>query len=94
VDGSLVSFVDGSTSRFDAIVLATGYRADLPQLVPAADRVRDRRGQHRPFGGADAPGLFLVGFRNVATGLLREMGIEAAQVAQVIHRANLAVAVD
>jgi len=89
IDGQQVSFVDGSSASFDAIVLATGFRADLYRLVPAANKVRDRHGQHRPFGGDDAPGLFLVGFRNVATGLLREIGIEAVQVAQIIHRANL-----
>jgi len=80
-----VHFADGRSGMFDAIVLATGYRAGLDALLP------DFEGR---FGGADGPargelqpandGLYFCGFTTVPTGLLREIGIEAEKIAASI----------
>lgn len=67
----------------DAIIAATGYRAGLEGLVGHLG-VLDRNGLplHR---GADVhpgvPGLHFAGFRNPITGALREIGREAADIA-------------
>jgi indole-3-pyruvate monooxygenase len=74
------SFADGSDEAFDAVVLATGFRPALAEIVDVPG-ILDDDGLPRP----DAlPGLFFVGYRNVATGLLREIGIEAEAAAKAI----------
>ena len=57
--GRTISFADGSTLDVDAVVWATGYRADYAWIrLPVADRdglVRHRRGV------TDVPGLYFLG---------------------------------
>jgi cation diffusion facilitator CzcD-associated flavoprotein CzcO len=72
------AFADGSDARFDAVILATGYRTGLDEIV-GVPGVIDERG--RPIGWAPRRGLYFVGFENVATGLLREIGLQAEAVA-------------
>jgi indole-3-pyruvate monooxygenase len=85
LDGHDVGFADGTTGRFDGIVLATGYKATLGDFLDgAADLVNDRGFPTRFGGNAAAPGLFFVGYKNPPTGALREMGIEAGEVAKAI----------
>jgi cation diffusion facilitator CzcD-associated flavoprotein CzcO len=78
------AFTDSSEGAFQAIVLATGYVpalveiVDVPGVLAADGHPRDWQG-----GGA-CRNLFFVGFQNVATGLLREIGIEAEAVAAAI----------
>ena len=62
IEGTSVTFADGSTERVEAIVCATGYDVDIPYLSPA---VRDALGPdlalfHRTFHPA-LPGLGVVG---------------------------------
>ena len=82
------TFADSSAGEYHAIVLATGYGpalaeiVDVPGVLAADGHPRDWRG-----GGA-CPNLFFVGFHNVATGLLREIGIEAQKVAAAIAGAE------
>ena len=64
------TFVDGSEDKFDAIIFATGYRPN-----------------YRAFLGADAQGeptIHVIGFRNVVTGLLREISKEAIRTVGAI----------
>lgn len=85
VDGDVVRFVDGARARFDAIVLATGYRAALERFLDGAERVVDARGYPTVHGAeAQLPGLFFCGFRNPPTGALRESALEAERVAAAI----------
>jgi hypothetical protein len=65
-----VRFANGQDDHFDAVVLATGYRSGLEDLFP------------EPVDGR--PGLFFCGFKVVATGMLREIGREARQIAAAI----------
>jgi lysine/ornithine N-monooxygenase len=74
-----VRFVDGTARPFDAVVLATGYRTGLPDLVEGVDF--DARGLPPRFGEAVAPGLYFVGFRNPPTGQLLDIAHEAERVA-------------
>jgi cation diffusion facilitator CzcD-associated flavoprotein CzcO len=78
-----VVFTDGSSSEFDAIVLATGFRPDLRRLIPDVDGVFDRHGMPLTTGRATgAPGLFFCGQIASPTGQLREIGLEAQAIAK------------
>jgi cation diffusion facilitator CzcD-associated flavoprotein CzcO len=77
-----VVFADGKSEQFDAIILATGFRPDLRQLIPEHDGLFDRRGMPRVTGRPTAvPGLYFCGQITVPTGQLREIGIEAQRIA-------------
>jgi Flavin-binding monooxygenase-like len=66
-----VIFRDGKKSRFDAIILATGYHPNYRNYLEwGGDREEARE-----------RGLFFVGYRNAATGLLHEISKEAKRVA-------------
>jgi cation diffusion facilitator CzcD-associated flavoprotein CzcO len=76
-----VRFGDGRQERFDAVVLATGYHPGLHSFLPEAAAVTDAKGYPRASGRRTAlPGLYFCGFRIVSTGLLREIGREAARI--------------
>lgn len=75
-------FTDGSQGEFEAILFATGYRPGYakflePGVEPGPSGVNAR---------ASDLGLYLVGFHNAVTGLLREIGIEAQAVADDIRQ--------
>jgi indole-3-pyruvate monooxygenase len=77
-----VVFADERVEDFDAVVMATGYRTGLDELL-AIPGLLDASGyplkDHDP---ERAPGLHFIGFANVATGLLREIGIQARAIAR------------
>jgi indole-3-pyruvate monooxygenase len=76
-------FADGRTRPFDAVVLATGYTADVASFVDGAEPALDQRGYpRRPTGDVD--GLHFVGYTAAATGLLREIALTAPRVADAI----------
>jgi cation diffusion facilitator CzcD-associated flavoprotein CzcO len=75
-----VVFGDGKQERFDAIILATGFRPDLRRLVPGIDAF-DTQGMPRLTGKPSAPGLYFCGQITVPTGQLREIAIEADRIA-------------
>ncbi len=82
-----VRFVDGQQLPFDAVVLATGYRARLDRFLEDADTLTDDRGYPRWHGVAGpVPGLYFCGFANPVSGALRESGIEARRIARSITR--------
>ncbi len=78
-------FADGSVAEFDAVVLATGYRPALEDMV-AVPGVLDDEGYPRDWKGGAHPGLFFVGYHQPSTGLLREISIQAEAVAAAIAR--------
>lgn len=86
-DRRQMHFADGRSANFDAIVLATGYRPFLETIVPDFDRRfqgadRPKRGELQP--GND--GLYFCGFNTVSTGLLRQIGLEAVDIARSIAK--------
>jgi hypothetical protein len=81
-------FADSSAGEFHAIVLATGYRPALADFIDVPG-VLAEDGHPRDWqGGGAVRNLFFVGFENVATGLLREIGIQAEAVAAAIAGAR------
>jgi cation diffusion facilitator CzcD-associated flavoprotein CzcO len=77
-------FSDGSAADFDAAVLATGYRPALAELVETPGAL-DAEGYPVDWrGGGAHPNLYFVGYKTVATGVLREIGREAEAVAAAI----------
>jgi cation diffusion facilitator CzcD-associated flavoprotein CzcO len=82
-----VVFAGGREEKFDAIILATGFRPDLRRLIPGVDDVFDAHGMPRATGrAADAPGLYFCGHITSRTGQLREIGIEAQRIADDAKR--------
>jgi len=75
-DGAI--FADGRAQTFDAVIFATGYRPSYDTFVPAELRPAKSGVNAR----ARELGVYLVGFYNPVTGLLREIGIEAQAVAR------------
>jgi cation diffusion facilitator CzcD-associated flavoprotein CzcO len=77
-----VIFSDQGEQKFDAIILATGFRPDLRQLLPDADGVLSEEGKPVVTGQATKqPGLYFCGLVASPTGQLREIGLEAKRIA-------------
>lgn len=83
IAGQEVTFTDGSTRRFDAMIAATGYDVDLPFLSGALSPVRGHwLDLYRRVVRPGAPGLYFVGFFNVTGGgNIRMMDDQAEWVA-------------
>lgn len=80
-----VRFADGRREPFDAVVLATGYNPRMGELLPNVAGVIDARGIPIASGRESAArGLYFCGFRVTATGMLREIGLEARRIAAAI----------
>ena len=83
-DGPRVLLANGSHLTPDVVVSATGYRRALEPLVGEMG-VLDERG--RPTA-RKVPGLFFAGYTNPLSGNLRELGIEAREIAREIVRGS------
>jgi hypothetical protein len=77
-------FADGSSSAFEAVVVATGFRPALEEIVAIPEALDEHGFPRAARAGANGGGLYFVGYRQVATGLLREIGLEAEAVAAAI----------
>ncbi|MGC0386676.1 flavin-containing monooxygenase [Streptomyces sp. SAI-129] len=85
VDGAKLVWPDGQGEEVDAIVLATGYRPDLPYLA-GLDGALDADGnpRHREGIAIGAPGLAFVGLewqRSLSSNSLRGVGRDAERIA-------------
>lgn len=81
-----IRFADGALRPFDAVVLATGYKAGVSALLPELRPLTDEGGCPRTLDHPDLPGLFFVGYSTPPTGLLRQIAIDARRVARQIAR--------
>jgi cation diffusion facilitator CzcD-associated flavoprotein CzcO len=82
-----VSFQQSSAERFDAVILATGFRPDLRALLPDAKGVLNATGAPLVSGRAtEEAGLFFCGAIPSALGQLRQIGIEAQHIADTVAR--------
>ena len=80
-----VDFKQSPAERFDAIILATGFRPDLRPLLPDAQGVLSATGAPLVSGRATAePGLFFCGAIPSALGQLRQIGIDATRIAHSV----------
>ncbi len=76
-------FADGTAAAADAVILATGYRADLRRLLPETPEVLDAAGRPLVSGApSGARGLYFCSYRASADGQLRQSGIEARAIAR------------
>lgn len=85
-----VVFTDGSHERFDAVILATGYRPRVNTFLEGALAAHDEQGT--PFASGretPLPGLYFCGYCVPPTGMLREIGFEAQRIAAAIARQQL-----
>ncbi|RUZ37673.1 NAD(P)/FAD-dependent oxidoreductase, partial [Mesorhizobium sp. M7A.F.Ca.US.003.02.1.1] len=73
-------FADGRHGEFDAIIFATGFRPGYAKLLEPGVQP-ERSGVN---ARASELGLYLIGFHSPVTGLLREISIEAEQIADDI----------
>jgi cation diffusion facilitator CzcD-associated flavoprotein CzcO len=84
MDETHVTFTDGRRKPFDAIVLATGFRPGLEQLLVAADLPAELHGNP---AGAKA-GLFFCGFVVTPRGTFSDIGAEARRIAAEVARSR------
>ncbi|WJR80944.1 NAD(P)/FAD-dependent oxidoreductase [Bradyrhizobium sp. NP1] len=79
-----VVFSDLSAEQFDSVILATGFRPDLRQLLSDANDVLDENGKPVETGKTTKePGLYFCGLTASPTGQLREIGLEAKRIAKL-----------
>lgn len=93
LDGPGVRWPDGSTDHVDAIILATGYRPDLPYLEGTGALDDAGRPLHRHGMSTSVPGLGYVGLeyqRSISSATLRGVGRDAAHVVGRLHRRSTA----
>ena len=87
-DEAYVVLADGSRIDPDAVIAATGFRADLDNLVGHLD-ILDQRGLPVATDGEPViPGLWFVGFKPTLGGQLREGSIAARNVAAAVIAAR------
>ncbi|MEU9627903.1 NAD(P)/FAD-dependent oxidoreductase [Streptomyces luteogriseus] len=87
-EGPEVVLADGTRLRPDTVIAATGYRPNLHDLVGSLG-VLDEAGHPLATGARThpaAPRLYLTGFTNPLTGVLRQAGIEARAIARAFRR--------
>jgi indole-3-pyruvate monooxygenase len=85
ISGRTVHFNSGKTEEFDAIIAAIGYYRDYAQIIDVEEcRFADLRnpvGRQKYFG---KDGLYFCGFFVSPTGQLREISLDARQIAKDI----------
>lgn len=84
IEGALVTFDDGTSAPYDAILLATGYRVDLRPILGAMPDVLDDTGRPRASAREMAPGLWFCSYHTVPNGQLREISRQAPVIARAV----------
>ncbi|XP_059309803.1 indole-3-pyruvate monooxygenase YUCCA6-like [Lycium ferocissimum] len=82
----MVEFVNGQTEEFDAIIMATGYKSNVPSWLKETEMFSEKDGlPKRPFpnGWKGECGLYAVGFTK--RGLLGA-SMDAKKIAEDIHQ--------
>jgi indole-3-pyruvate monooxygenase len=82
-----VVFADGLQVALDAVVLATGYRAAIGDFLAEWEAVCDSSGTPTVSGAPTAlAGLYFCGMYVSPSGMLREIGLEAARISAHIDQ--------
>jgi cation diffusion facilitator CzcD-associated flavoprotein CzcO len=80
-----VVFSGSGAETYHAVILATGFRANLRALLPDAKGVLDDQGRPVATGRVTAePGLYFCGQIASPTGQLREIGLEARRIGGLV----------
>jgi cation diffusion facilitator CzcD-associated flavoprotein CzcO len=83
--GNRIRFEGGKEADFDAVILATGYRPRVNDFLQDASSAFDEEGTPTCTGKeASVPGLYFCGYYVSPTGMLREISLEAKQIASEI----------
>lgn len=86
-DGSSVLFADGAQAQVDAVVLATGFRTGLEDLLREVPQVLRPDALPRAHGApGPLPGLYFCGFATRPAGQFRSTGQDARQIARDLAR--------
>lgn len=84
VNARTVMFADGSEHRFDAIVLATGYKPALEPILGTdlAAQILNERGYPKSlwFDEPALNGLYFLGFATPLTGIIRSLTIDSGKI--------------
>ncbi len=82
---NFVHFHDGKQEKFDAVIMATGYRPRVSEFMEGASAAYNQDGgPNRSGQPTEIPGLFFCGYYVSPTGMLREIAIEAKRISSVI----------
>jgi cation diffusion facilitator CzcD-associated flavoprotein CzcO len=83
-----ILFKNGRIKKFDAVILATGYRPRVNEFLQGSTDLYDEDGKPLSSGCTTAaPGLYFCGYYVSPTGMLREIAMEAKQiVASIAHK--------
>jgi Flavin-binding monooxygenase-like len=73
------SFSGGNSRKFDAVIFATGYRANYRSFLGDSDV--SNPGDHKSAERSSNSTIYFVGFNNSVAGLLRQISREAVEVA-------------
>ncbi|WP_299365353.1 NAD(P)/FAD-dependent oxidoreductase [uncultured Paracoccus sp.] len=85
--GDEMFFEDGTRAEFDHLVLATGFRSGLADLLPSALHVLAPNGLPRAHGAPGLmPGLYFCGYATRPSGQFRSSGEDAQRIARHIAR--------
>jgi cation diffusion facilitator CzcD-associated flavoprotein CzcO len=81
-----VVFVGGQNIKFDTVILATGYHAHLHDLVENIQPFLNERAYPKAIWSDDLAykGLYFLGFNLPLTGVLRDIHLSSAKIAQKI----------
>lgn len=79
-----VRLTSGEQWPFDDVILATGYKAALPEFVDIDDQYFDHRGAPRSAWYDVYPGLYFVGFNTSFSGILNAIYEESQMVLEDI----------
>jgi len=86
-------FTDGKQGKFDAVILATGYRSRVNAFLAGAAAAYDENGTPSSSGReAPIPGLYFCGYYVSPTGMLREIALEARRISAAAARKRLRAA--
>jgi len=83
--GNRIRFEGGKEAEFDAVVLATGYRPRVNDFLQTTEPVLNDEGTPASTGTeSSVKGLYFCGYYVSPTGMLREISMEAKQIAKEI----------
>lgn len=80
LNDNTVTFDDGSSRDFDAIIAGTGFRPGVERFLESRSDSLNSERSH----ATSANNLYFCGFSVTPTGMFREIGIEARRIAQRI----------
>ena len=83
-----VTFKNGRTEVFDAVIACTGYRAQVEDFVENAHTLLNERGYPRQlwFDDGAHKGLYFCGFSIPLSGILRNIKIDSERIAEHIQK--------